>query len=77
MASALPDDPVSAAVAAVQKAVNRWKFQSFRKGDTPYASAVYSLGTQSPLVEVRKTGAMEWTVRVLRVSSAADVNHGR
>ncbi|KAI0746104.1 hypothetical protein C8Q76DRAFT_606319 [Earliella scabrosa] len=75
MASALPDDPVSATVAAVQKAVNRWKFQSFRKGDTPYASAVYSLGTQSPLVEVRQTGAMEWTVCEVGSTTPAVLSH--
>ncbi|KAI0712626.1 hypothetical protein C8Q76DRAFT_797460 [Earliella scabrosa] len=73
--SASPDASVSATVAAVQKAVNRWKFQSFRKGDTPYASAVYSLGTQSPLVEVKQTGAMEWTVCEVGTMTPAVLSH--
>ncbi|KAI0722562.1 hypothetical protein C8Q76DRAFT_615308 [Earliella scabrosa] len=62
MTSATDDIQLLATVAAVRKAVADWKFRSFRADDIPYSSAVYSLTSTSPLVELKRTGRTEWTV---------------
>ena len=64
MASDLPSPDIAllATCATVRKVVERWKLQSFRPDDIPYASAVHSLAMGSPLVEFKKTGGNEWTV---------------
>ena len=65
MTSTTHDMQLLATVAAVRSAVADWKFRPFRTDDIPYSSAVYSLNTDSPLVELRRTGGNEWTVGVI------------
>ncbi|KAI0711640.1 hypothetical protein C8Q76DRAFT_694507 [Earliella scabrosa] len=48
-----------------EDAVNRWKMQSFRNSDLPYAVAVHSLSSRMPMMEAKRTSATEWVVGVL------------
>ena len=68
MTSTTSDMQLLATVAAVRQTVADWKFRSFRADDIPYSSAVYSLTTDSPLVELKRTGGTEWTVRAMSCS---------
>ncbi|KAI0715430.1 hypothetical protein C8Q76DRAFT_619279 [Earliella scabrosa] len=46
----------------LKRVVSEWKSKGFRPSDIPYGDAVYSLETDSPLVELSRTGHSEWTV---------------
>ena len=45
-----------------EDAVNRWKMQSFRITDLPYAVAVESLSGTHPMLEAKRTSSTEWVV---------------
>ncbi|KAI0682589.1 hypothetical protein C8Q76DRAFT_763222 [Earliella scabrosa] len=75
MATATANNELLATVAAVKKAVGMWKFRSFRSTDIPYSSAVYSLGSDSPLVEFKRTGGTEWTLCTVGTAVPAVLSH--
>ncbi|KAI0709401.1 hypothetical protein C8Q76DRAFT_625601 [Earliella scabrosa] len=47
---------------AVDRAVAKWKTQSLRESDIPYAGAVKSLEGPEPVIEAKRTSEREWVL---------------
>ncbi|KAI0698734.1 hypothetical protein C8Q76DRAFT_633942 [Earliella scabrosa] len=59
----------------LKRIITQWKMKGFRTSDIPYTSAVYSLQTDAPLVELKRTGPAEWTLCCAGAATPAVLCH--